>query len=299
MLCFFTFLPSTNASFDPSATGARAAGMGEAYTAVANDILALYYNPAGLVQIKRPELLASYSQLHVGLKDNSQIGRSILSYAHPIPKYGSIGVGYFNLQLSNLYSEDVTVLGYATAMKFYTNAGINLKILHKKIGSDIYTQNAINPETGMVLGRADPIFNEGHSKTNFAIDLGGQYRFLPKWAIGICGRNINSPDVAVGSASDKVLPTLAIGVAKKSKNTTLSCDVDNYRSSQQNYRLHLGAEKWFETGFAIRLGGAVGSRNYQLLTSGGSFRTMGMQFDYALQYPLAGIEKTYGTHLSR
>lgn len=38
------------------ATGARALGMGQAFLAVSDDISAFAYNPAGLVQLKRPEL---------------------------------------------------------------------------------------------------------------------------------------------------------------------------------------------------------------------------------------------------
>ena len=51
--------------------GARAIGMGESFTAVADDSSALYYNPAGLAQIQQPEIsLAHNLYLSDGFYDN-------------------------------------------------------------------------------------------------------------------------------------------------------------------------------------------------------------------------------------
>ena len=47
-----------------SAPGARAAGMGSAYTAVADDYNASYWNPAGLAQIRRIEIYGALLQRH-------------------------------------------------------------------------------------------------------------------------------------------------------------------------------------------------------------------------------------------
>lgn len=46
----------------PTGLGARAAGLGGAYLAVAEDFTALYYNPAGLAQIRRVELYGDLSR---------------------------------------------------------------------------------------------------------------------------------------------------------------------------------------------------------------------------------------------
>jgi len=48
--------------------GARATSMGDAFTAVADDASALYYNPGGLIQIKSPEALFTLIDYPAGIK---------------------------------------------------------------------------------------------------------------------------------------------------------------------------------------------------------------------------------------
>src|SRR5262249_44834623 len=82
------------ASFDPLPVGGRAAGMSETYSALADDVYALYYNPSGVMQMTRPEFGTYYSQLYPGLTDHSQISRTFLGYAQPLGadgRHGGIG----------------------------------------------------------------------------------------------------------------------------------------------------------------------------------------------------------------
>lgn len=66
--------------------GSRAVAMGGAFTGRADDASAMYWNPAGLQEIKRPELLVSH------LKFIEDINYSGLAYAHPLPRrFGTLG----------------------------------------------------------------------------------------------------------------------------------------------------------------------------------------------------------------
>jgi hypothetical protein len=56
------------AAFLKIGVGARAAGMGESFVAVANDASALYHNPAGILQFSETQVLLSHTNWLVDLK---------------------------------------------------------------------------------------------------------------------------------------------------------------------------------------------------------------------------------------
>ncbi len=53
-----------SSSLNPVGSGARATGMGGAFIGVADDATAASWNPAGLIQLERPEISAVYSYFH-------------------------------------------------------------------------------------------------------------------------------------------------------------------------------------------------------------------------------------------
>lgn len=89
---------------DPFGMGARAMGMGKAYQAVSEDVSALHFNPAGLSQIRRPELAVGVA--HDGVDrtvehvekvslDASNTRLEQVAFAYPVPTYrGSFVVGF-------------------------------------------------------------------------------------------------------------------------------------------------------------------------------------------------------------
>lgn len=84
--------------------GARALGMGGAYTAVADDYAALYYNPAGLAQIRRTEFGIGFDHrsvksinTYLGNRESTPLDKTrieSLGFAYPFPTYrGSLVIG--------------------------------------------------------------------------------------------------------------------------------------------------------------------------------------------------------------
>src|SRR6267142_699414 len=127
------------ASFEELPTGARAAGLGNAFTAIADDVYSTYYNPAGLAQLHRSEFTAYYAKLYSGLTDGSSIGRDFVAYGHPTAKHGTFGFSYLSLSLAGLYDESTMAFHYAHSYREKWNFGGSLKILKKSFGSDAYT----------------------------------------------------------------------------------------------------------------------------------------------------------------
>ena len=54
---------TSGAQFLKLGAGARAAGMSDAFTAIADDAFAAYYNPAGLARMDRPQLGGAHSAM--------------------------------------------------------------------------------------------------------------------------------------------------------------------------------------------------------------------------------------------
>jgi hypothetical protein len=286
------------ASFEPLPKGARAAGMGEAYSAIADDVYSLYYNPAGVLQIARPEIGSYYSRLFMGLSDNSSINHTFLGYAQPLGKNGhngGIGVSYSALELQGLYKEEAYGMTYGREFRHTLNVGGTLRILRKQIGSDDYTANAINPVTGNATGSPDPLLAKGSSKSGYGLDLGVQYRLSRTYAVGAALRNLNSPDLALSGGSDKVPAVTSLAIARRLRTGSLNAEFTNWKSAASNTRLSLGGENWFKNGFGFRAGGGFGSNNYSTLSMGASYRMESFQLDYAFIFPLQGVQGTLGT----
>lgn len=76
-------------------TGARPEALGGAYTAMAGDVHALHYNPAGLAGVARPEAAATHARWPLGASFD------FIGYGHPT------GLGTFGFSLSRLASGEV------------------------------------------------------------------------------------------------------------------------------------------------------------------------------------------------
>ena len=80
-----------SSSLNPVGSGARAAGMGGAFIGVADDATAASWNPAGLVQLERPEISIVYSyfnhcqsydlSLHPEINGSDCVGSNKVNYA--------------------------------------------------------------------------------------------------------------------------------------------------------------------------------------------------------------------------
>ena len=84
------------AQFLEIGVGARATGMGEAYTVMTNDATAVFWNPAGLADVKTNNLFSSYTQWPAGIS----IGG--LSFAKNFQRLGTIGISAVYLMTNDM-----------------------------------------------------------------------------------------------------------------------------------------------------------------------------------------------------
>ncbi|MBI3293067.1 MAG: conjugal transfer protein TraF [Elusimicrobia bacterium] len=289
-------------AFEPAVVGARAAGVSEAVVAVADDATAGYYNPAGLLKVPQPELMASYSRLFLGLDDGSQLGRSVVMYGQQLKglrgRKGAVGLQYLLFQLPSLYKEETVGVSYAQGWDDRLNLGVTGKVLRVSLGGDEFTGNAINPLTGATRGGADPVIADASRRTRLAADVGAQWRITSAYTVGVSVANLNQPNIALSSSDvDRVSRVYRFGVARRTRNLTIALDGLERKFTREDFRGSLGIEKWWGHGLAVRGGFGAGSRDFRAITVGAAYQYRAFQVDYGFSYPITGITGTAGTHV--
>ncbi|MDO8733792.1 MAG: type IX secretion system membrane protein PorP/SprF, partial [Elusimicrobiota bacterium] len=293
-----TFLPfylSTclYTAFMDTGWGTRAGGMGNAFTAIANEPAATLWNPAGLSQLEMLETTFMYNKLFAGLDD---VNLTQMFAAGALPtEIGAFGFTITDFALWGFYRENTISASYSRDLAddigigFPSMAGINLKYLTHSYTLDDRTKNM-----------SDPVFDKT-SAGGFTPDIG----FLLKpsnFSFGLSALNILQPDVGL-KTEDKVPMLLKFGTAyrigdwKFFENITPTVDV-SYRKpadTDADIKISGGVETWFNYNtWAARFGG-----NDRELSLGFSYNKMfkesGLQLDYAFLLPLQ-LADTSGSH---
>lgn len=270
------------AEFNDLGCGARPLGMGSAFVALADDINAIYYNPAGLVRLQKNEFTSSYGRLYVGLDDESNLGWGFSGYAQPLGKYGTIGLGYLNFALLGDYTENTFIFTYSKWITCRFAMGLNLKLLKQKIFQDSYTS-------------LDPVFEFGTKDTvqGLSIDAGYIYNFTEKLSFGVSFYNINQPDMGFFKES-KLNMMKKAGVSYRGDNTATALD---FSIKNNEVKVFAGGERlFFKNSLAIRSGLGFGANEFRNFTLGLGYSFRTLQFDYAFLFPIFGINDIYGSH---
>jgi hypothetical protein len=135
-ICLMLAATLSHAGFMDLGAGGRPLGMGHAFVGVADDIHAIYYNPAGLINVKEIELSFMYAPLFVGLTDESSISDYYGAYAQQLDAKSAIGGGWLGRYLVGsgytsgemLYQENMFYISYARQVMKKLAIGLSLKI---------------------------------------------------------------------------------------------------------------------------------------------------------------------------
>lgn len=296
------------AAFMEVGDGARPAGFGGAFTAVADDVHAAFYNPAGLGTVERPQLLASHALMHMGLEDGSRIGNSHLAFAYPWRegRRGTFAAGWQRLSLDSLYAESRLQLSYGRLVRGTSRGkglflGATAKQLSRSFGTPAEATNALNNLTA--TGQADPLLAKVDGQSALEADFGLLYRFHNRYAIGFAAQNMVGSDWAVGAnGQDKLERSMRLGVSNKSLWMTVAGEakMEKGGTGETDTDFTVAAERIFPTldkgQFGLRGAVTLGSRDRREVATGLSYRVNKIQFDYAFALPVGGLQGTAGTH---
>ncbi len=300
---------SAQAAFEDVGVGARVTGLGNAFTAIADDVYSVYYNPAGLGTIDRPQAATTYSRLLTGLSDNSNLQNSFVSYARPIKhgRHGAWGGAWNHFSLSGLYRETMFYGSYGRqilAEKAPNGlfAGASLKYMNRSVGSLDQAENSFGNTGQVQTGQADPVLQKG-SMSTFDLDLGFLYRIRPRLTAGLMIQHLMEPNIAIaGDDTDKLGRNIKLGTSYRTPWTTLAGELDFLKApdGSTDKVFTVAGEKWLPTllhgAFGVRGSLGVGSRDYRQLTLGLSYKVYKMQIDYSFVLPLGTITGTFGSH---
>jgi len=236
-------------------------GMGGAAVAVADDANAVYYNPAGLSQLKKGDFSAST------LVDNTRRDRidydDTLIYAEPDRKYGAWGLYFLNAGYRGRgWSNPEYQYGASWGKEIFRGFSIGAGAQHIDAK---HTTRGVSKET----------------EDAFSLDIGLHYRPIRWFSAGLLAQDVNEPKVFGVSRSMNVRPGIAFRPYKRFIIAYDIYDLENFVGLEHSF----GVEWWATEFLALRAGG------YHDDPTGGlglkfpiKKRKLDLKFDYAYQY---------------
>ncbi|MBU1704646.1 MAG: PorV/PorQ family protein, partial [Nanoarchaeota archaeon] len=237
----------------------RSAAMGDAYIAVSDDTGSIYWNPAGLIQLKRPELSSVYSSWLVDMNYAS------VAYAHPFDDF-SLGLSFNYLNLGAI--EETTLANPSGTGNVFTPSDYYLTASYSKKLFE-----------GISWGANIKLINESiylRNDAGVAVDLGVLWKINNDLSSGVSARN------CIGSVSGGEIPTnFGVGLAYKYSNLLFAVDFNAPNDNQST--INLGTEYDYNDTFFVRLGyNTKNERNAGGNYGGGiGLKFSMMQLDYA------------------
>lgn len=175
--------------------------MGDAFTAVADDAAAIYRNPAGLSQLRRPEAEATATATNRDLTDRQES----LSYARPLGDKAGGGFGYLHVEGSVIDSRRFFG-SYGRLISDRLSLGLGLKLYAEDLSPAGYSDD---------------------SAATAGLDLGLLLTPNERWALGVLIRDVNQPEAEFANGQAKHAAVLRGGLAYRPvKGATVSADME-------------------------------------------------------------------------
>jgi hypothetical protein len=275
---------TTGADFLLMTTGARPDAMGQAFSAVADDINTLSFNPAGLGNIRIPQVGYGYESFVAGIQYDF-VGAAI-----PFGQAGVLGLGYIDMGTApfNSTANPAAVPVSAEDRAFVAGWGKSFYDFHVGIAAKYITR------------QLDTVTGNG-----WGIDAGVRYRPIPSVTVAASLMNLG-PGIQLSSLEP--LPTLVnTGVAWTAVEEpvhTLSFAANGAIAINTNtQQFGIGSEYWFYGKFALRAGYLFNSLDTNFnpdgFAAGAGVQVSFLQLDYAFQpFNTLGIVHRFSGMLS-
>ncbi|MBI3193990.1 MAG: hypothetical protein HYZ34_05895 [Ignavibacteriae bacterium] len=232
------------AGFERREVGARQRAIGGAFVGLSDDVWSIYYNPAGLSDIKHLQVSVFYSPQTFGL---SELSNGALAGMVPT-NFGNFGLG-------------ITNYGFDLYRELALSASYSKKISEIRFGLNLNYQNVNMRNYGStgVVG-----FDVG-----FLISVHHQVK------IGLAATNVNAP--SIGANDEQLARTFSVGVSYIPIQE-LSLMLDYVKEMKQPASPRFGFEYWLIESVAFRAGISDEPTSY---STGIGVRYSMIEVDYA------------------
>lgn len=300
----FSKVGTAAAQFLKIGVGARAAGMGETFVAVANDVNALYWNPAGIANLKSisvgvshsqwfAEIFHNYAGMAIPLSESDVLGLSAISLSTNEQEVTTVeqpeGTGVF-------YDvSDIAIgLSYARALTDRFSVGLTVKYIQQTAHNVLANTVALDIGTYLRTGFHNLVI--AMSVSNFGGNMqleGRDLIILADINKGISGEY--NPDARLKTEPWPLPLNFRVGIAMdivggidpflQSKYHRFTMALDGNHPNDNNERINIGGEySWNDTFFA-RFGYKINYDVERWTFGAGVKLNVGSQqvgFDYAL-----------------
>jgi len=283
-------------------SGARPLGMGEAFVAVADDVNALNFNPAGLAQIKRHEISVMYLDslvdtwfgfigyaYPIGGRVEKQRGRRFTSIKERRNR-GTIGLGVSSLQAGKMVLEPEGNTVRAEE-DYLANLGFGYVIWRSEEKVEKRRQKAratgeLRNELslGLSVKFVYSTLVQKYSAMAYAVDAGLLGKFIVgrnRFQLGVTGQNLGTK-IKFEEEGDSLPLTVRAGASyqmefKQEHRLTISTEA--VKPNDGDFRGSGGMEYWYREIFALRAGYKAGF-DLDSFTCGVGFVWKNFQLDY-------------------
>ena len=204
---------TTSAAFLEIGPGARSLGMGSAYVSVANDASSLYWNPAGIVNVSRPEVQSFYTPWLV--ETQYYYNTAVV----PLGSYGNLGFSFTAITMDEMIVRTVQDPEPSDYGQKFDAGNISMGIAYAKKLTDRFS-----------FGFQTKFIQESIWQMNaqgFAVDIGTLF--------------ITKRDLRIGMSVSNFGGKLGM----EGNNTLVDIDVDeNIYGNNDRIDGNLGTAKW-------------------------------------------------------
>lgn len=224
----------TAADFLSIGIGARAAGMGGAYTAVSEGSIASYWNPAGLAEVEGGEVVFGHFAWY------QDVTLEHATIAHRIHDKTTLAASITFLDYGEIAGYDVNGIttGNITAYDWYGALSVGYKANHKySVG---LTAKFINQKLDEFSG------------STFALDLGGKF-LIDRLVVAAVIANIG-PDMKFDNQTERLPTTFRLGLSGYPFNDAFMTSFELEKKFYGGTAVRHGFEVNFSEQYFIRTG---------------------------------------------